>query len=154
MEVVNLNEHAQYIPELAWLHFEAWGYLRPNETLGERTARIAQMCLAPAMPTVLVALEAGHLLGSAILQAHDGLLADVHLTPWLAGVYVKAEYRSRGIAAILIDKIESLALQRGFTSLHLCTSTHESYYQQFGYQTVENRNALGEFIHIMAKPLR
>lgn len=153
MEVVNLNEHMEYVPELAWLHFEAWGYLRPDETLAERTARIADMCLAPAMPTVLVALESGHLLGSAILRADDGLLADVHLTPWLAGVYVKAEHRSRGIAAMLIKEIESLALKMGFTSLHLCTHAHESYYKPFGYQTVESRTSHGEFVHIMAKPL-
>lgn len=154
MDIVHLKDHIEYVPELARLHFDAWGYLRPAETLSERTERLDTMARATDMPVVLVAMESGQLLGSATLQAADGLLPDLDLTPWLAGVYVKAEHRSRGIAGTLIHKVEALALAMGHPTLHLCTHDHEAYYERLGYRTLTKRAFRNETTHIMAKPLR
>ncbi|WP_109126507.1 GNAT family N-acetyltransferase [Dyella sp. C11] len=153
MEIVKLRERAGYVSELAKLHFDAWGYLRPHETLSERTARLDETSRALDMPTVLIAVEFGQLLGSATLQASDGLLPDIELTPWLAGVYVKTAHRSRGIAARLIREIETLAFAKGFSTLNLCTHDHEVYYAGLGYRTLATQDFRGEPTSIMAKAL-
>jgi GNAT superfamily N-acetyltransferase len=154
MEIVNLKDHVDHVPELVRLHSEAWGYLRPDEHLDQRIARTTDMCRAAGIPSIFIALDAGILVGSAAIQAKEGLLPDLGRTPWLTGVYVKAEYRSRGIAAMLIRHIEQVALELDFSALHLCTHAHEAYYERFGYRTLQTMDFAGEMTFIMAKPLR
>ncbi|MGC1549409.1 MAG: GNAT family N-acetyltransferase [Rhodanobacter sp.] len=153
MDIVSLHEHMEFVPELAQLHYEEWGHLRPKESLVERTARLTQMCTATDMPSVVVGLESGRLIGSAMLIPKDGLLVENHLTPWLAGVYVKSEDRSRGIAVALIRHIEELARQAGHRAIYLCTDTYAAYYERHGYGTVETQEFLDEPVYIMAKLL-
>jgi GNAT superfamily N-acetyltransferase len=153
MQIVSLKDHIDHLPELVRLHFEAWGYLRPDEHLDQRIARMTDMCRASGMPKIFIALDAGNLVGSAAIQAKDGLL-DLDLTPWLTGVYVKAEYRSRGIAARLIHHVEQRALELDFAVLHLCTHEHEVYYERLGYRTLQTIDFSGETTFVMVKPLR
>ncbi|MBM7123922.1 GNAT family N-acetyltransferase [Dyella flava] len=154
MEIVNLKDRLDYVPELVKLHFDAWGYLQPEEDLDQRMARMTQMCRASHMPRIFIALDAGTLIGSAGIKATDALLPDLDLTPWLMGVYVKAQYRSRGIAAMLVSHVEQIALDMDFSVLHLCTHDHEAYYRKLGYEILHTRESAGEMISIMVKQLR
>jgi GNAT superfamily N-acetyltransferase len=154
MDIVHLKDHIHHVPELVKLHFDAWGYLRPEENLDQRITRMTQMCSAPDMPRIFIALDAHTLVGSASIVASDGLLTDLDLTPWLAGVYVKESYRSRGIAAMLVRHVEQTAIGMDFSVLHLCTHGHVAYYEKLGYKTLHTRDYCGEMTFIMAKQLR
>jgi GNAT superfamily N-acetyltransferase len=154
MEIVNLKDHMKYVPELAKLHFEEWGHLWPNESDSDRLARITDICAAAHVPALLIAIDGENLVGSAGLKARDGLLPDLDLTPWLFGVYVKAEYRSHGVAAMLISEVEKIASDANFSALHLCTHHHEAYYERLGYRTIHVRDFCGEDTFIMIKPMK
>jgi GNAT superfamily N-acetyltransferase len=155
MHIASLKKHAEHGPELAKIYFDTWGYINPEETLAEITAHLADICASSTdgMPETLIAMESGCLLGVATLQEKTRLFPDIDGTPWLAGVYVKPEHRSRGIAPLLIREIENLALLAGHETLRLCTHEHEAYYQRLGYATVETRDFRGEKTFIMAKSL-
>jgi GNAT superfamily N-acetyltransferase len=153
MEIAHLKDHLQHVPELARLHGEEWGWLRPDEGEEERIARIHDICSAPDMPVLLIALDAGTLVGSAGLKAKDGLLPDLDLTPWLFAVYVKKAYRSLGIAAKLIAEVESIARHLHFPVLHLCTHKHAAYYERLGYRTLQQGVLGDEPTFVMAKSL-
>jgi predicted N-acetyltransferase YhbS len=154
MEIVKLKEHMQYVPELVRLHQEEWGYLRPNESEAEHLARVTELCSAPHMPILLIALDAGILVGSAGLKAKDGLLPDIDFTPWLFGVYVKTAYRSQGVAATLISAVEKIARELHFSDLYLCTHGHEMYYARLGYSALQHADCGVETVVVMAKSLR
>jgi GNAT superfamily N-acetyltransferase len=135
MEFSYLHDLPAFLPELAQLQFAQWGYMRPEETLEERTARLAEQCLPLGMPTVLIAHEAGQLVGSAMLRAQDGILTG-DLTPWLAALLVKPAYRERGIAEALMGRVEAIAVGMNFPSIHLCCVENlEAYYRKRGYET-------------------
>jgi GNAT superfamily N-acetyltransferase len=133
-----------------------WGYINPGETLAEIAAHLTQVYASSmdVMPETFVAMEHGLLLGAATLQQKMRLFPDINRTPWLAGVYVKPEHRSRGIASLLIREIESAASVAGYETLHLCTHEHEAYYKRAAYETVEIRDFREEKTFIMAKSLK
>jgi GNAT superfamily N-acetyltransferase len=156
MKVTTLRKNTEYVPELAKIYFDTWGYIDPEETLVEITARLVEIYASSSdvLPKTLIAIESGSMLGAATLQEKTRFFPDIGRTPWLAGVYVKREYRSRGIASLLIREIESEASTAGNEMLHLCTHEHEAYYARLGYETIEARDFRGKKTFIMAKVLK
>ena len=103
MHIDYLCDHPNLIEELAELNFKEWGEFRPGDTLEARTERMRAACGKGAIPSVVVAIEDGRLLGGALLIDSDMKIRP-QLTPWLAGVYVKAEDRGRGVASQLVNQ--------------------------------------------------
>lgn len=156
MHVASLRTHVEYIPELSRIYFETWGYINPEETLAEITTHLDEIYVSSkkVMPETLVAVDSGVLLGAATLQEKTRFFPDIAETPWLAGVYVKPEHRSRGIASLLIREIEKIATAAGYQTLYLCTHEHEAYYGRLGYRTIEGKDFRGEKTFVMAKSLK
>ena len=59
------------------------------------------------------------------------------LTPWYATMYVKAEYRGKGLSKILNDAIIEEARNRKFEKIYLKTEL-ENYYEKFGAEYMED----------------
>ncbi len=152
MHIDYLINHELLIPELARMHFAEWSYLRPEETLEGRTARLRSCCGHHSIPTVVVALSGSTLCGSAMLVQHD-MVTRPDLTPWLAGVYVAPAYRNRGCGSELVGRIEEEAASVGVASLYLYTTSAESFYARRGWTVLERCEYLGESVSIMAKRL-
>lgn len=55
-------------------------------------------------------------------------------TPWLDFLFVDENYRNCGIAYQMINVVESYAKEIGFTSLFLCTASHQAFYQKYGFK--------------------
>ncbi|HVB84220.1 MAG TPA: hypothetical protein VND63_05020 [Rhodanobacteraceae bacterium] len=81
MRIGYLADHPGFVDELAALHFAEWSWLRPNETLAERTHRLRLCCGRGGVPTVLVAVAGENVCGSAMLVAHD-METRPDLSPW------------------------------------------------------------------------
>ena len=150
MHIDYLINHESLIPELARMHFAEWGYLRAEETLEGRTARLRSCCGRHAIPTVVVALSGSTPCGSAMLVQHD-MATRPDLTPWLAGVYVAPACRERGYGSELVGRIEEEAASLGAPSLHLYTTNAESFYARRGWTVLERCEYLGERVTIMTK---
>ena len=153
MQIDYLADHPLLVPQLARLHFEQWGYLRPDESLGLRTQRLGACCGRGGIPSVMVALEDGALLGSAMLIAND---MDIRpdLTPWLAGVYVLAAHRGQGYGSALVRRVEEEALAHGVSRLHLYTPEAEGFYARLGWRLDERCRYLGQEVAVMSKRCR
>ena len=152
MQIEYLADHPELIARLARLHFEQWGYLRPGETLEERTRRLEACSGRRSVPSVVVALEAGELLGSAMLVAND-MAARPNLTPWLAGVYVVASARGHGCGPALVSSIESEAAALGVSRLYLYTPDAVDFYSGLGWTVDEHYRYLGSGVTVMSKLL-
>ena len=137
MHIDYLCDHPELIEELAELNFKEWGEFRPGDTLEARTERMRAACGKGAIPSVVVAIEDGRLLGGALLIDSD-MKTRPDLTPWLAGVYVKAEERGRGIASQLVNRIVEEAAGLGVETLYLYTDAAQSLYARLGWKVVED----------------
>jgi GNAT superfamily N-acetyltransferase len=150
MQIEYLADHPLLVPKLARLHFEQWGYLRPDESLEHRTRRLEASCGRGGVPSVVVALEGGALCGSAMLLAND-METRPDLTPWLAGVYVVAACRGRGYGSALVRRVESEAAAFGVERLHLYTPDSVDFYSRLGWDLDERCEYLGQEVAVMSK---
>ncbi|MBC3273417.1 GNAT family N-acetyltransferase [Pseudomonas sp. SWRI81] len=136
MHIDYLCDHPEFIEELATLNFKEWGEFRPGQTVEDRVEHMRESCGKGSVPSVVVALEDSRLLGGALLIESD-LKLRPNLTPWLAGVYVKAEDRGRGVASQLVNRVVEEAAALGVPELYLYTDTSQSLYARLGWQVVE-----------------
>lgn len=51
----------------------------------------------------------------------------------LRSVLVAPSHRKRGLGSLIVDEIETLALQRGIESLHLQTTDKAQFFERIGY---------------------
>ncbi|MBK5534157.1 GNAT family N-acetyltransferase [Pseudomonas sp. TH08] len=137
MQIEYLCDHPELIEELAELNFKEWGEFRPGDTLEARTERMRAACGKGAIPSVVVAIEKGTLLGGALLIDSD-MKTRPELTPWLAGVYVKTEQRGRGVASQLVKRIVEEAAALGVPQLYLYTDAAQSLYARLGWEVIED----------------
>ena len=152
MKIEYLADHTELIPELAELHFAEWSYLNPGETLEDKKEYLRSNCGRTGIPSFVIAVDDPDLIGSASLIAHD-MDSRPELTPWLADVYVKPEFRKRGIATSLIQHIEVEAKSAGISRLFLYTPDAEDLYQRLGWVVVEACKYKGADVVIMSKIL-
>ncbi|MBX9405892.1 GNAT family N-acetyltransferase [Pseudomonas baetica] len=136
MHIEYLCDRPEFIEELAELNFNEWGEFRPGDTLEARTERMRKASGKGAIPSVVVAIEDDRLLGGALLIDSD-MKTRPKLTPWLAGVYVKAEERGRGVASQLVNQIVEEAKTLGVQTLYLYTDAAQSLYARLGWEVVE-----------------
>ena len=121
MKIVPLVERPELVDQVAAWGFAEWGHLNPGQTLQSRAAQIRESMTVDRVPIVLVALDAGTLVGTASLL-FDDLEGDPR-NPWLASVFVPAERRGKGIASALVEAIEAAARRLGYPTLYLFTTS-------------------------------
>ena len=152
MRIHYLADHPEFIPELAQLHFDEWSYLKPGATLEDKKRYLESNCGRKGVPSFVIALEGGELIGSASLVAQD-MDSRPELGPWLADVFVKPAHRRRGIATLLIRRVEEEARSAGISRLFLYTPNADALYRRLGWETVEACKYKGADVVIMARSL-
>lgn len=82
-----------------------------------------------ALPTFVVAEDAGVIVGVAGLEIHEGhaLLRSVAVAP---------QWRSRGMGRTLVERMIAQASARGLESIHLLTTTADRYFPTFGFAPI------------------
>lgn len=129
---------------------EHWRRVLPEETLESRTAKFRSHMNKNTLPIAWVAHCDGEVFGTAALRVHD-LEGREDLTPWLGGVFVRPEYRRRGIASALCCLVEEKAWSLGFEALYLFTPDQQPLYARLGWRQWEQAIWHGLSSDIMVK---
>lgn len=135
MKIINLRSAPEHIPTIAKWHHEQWGYLNPGGTIDTRIERMQRYLTPVAMPAMYICVDGDRVLGTAALVESD---MDSHpeLSPWLASVYVRADYRKQGIGSMLVNKVVAVAKTLGHSPLYLFTPDQAHFYQGLGWQFI------------------
>ncbi|MFA7276653.1 MAG: GNAT family N-acetyltransferase [Pseudobdellovibrionaceae bacterium] len=99
-----------------------------------------------------VALHKGIPVGCALLSSED-LPSRKELTPWLSNLYIKEDYRKRGIGTQLVDFVANEAKRIGFPKMWLFTEREETLmlYSRLGWNFVESAIYEGKSAMLMNK---
>jgi predicted N-acetyltransferase YhbS len=154
MKLANLKEHAEFVPLLAGWHHAQWGELNPQRTLASRVEALQRHLSDEPIPVTFVAIEDGAPIGSASLVERD-LATHVHLSPWLASVYVAPAHRRQGIGGQLVRRIVGEAAALNVGELFLFTLDQERFYRDLGWKVIEYNSFNGHPITVMMiEPIR
>ena len=142
MMISDLGDQLSWVPVLARWHYDQWGFLTGADSFDGYVALLTKAAGSRAVPSVLVAVLKGELLGSANLVASD-LPPRPELTPWLAQLFVAPTRRRAGVGAALACAILERARQCGHPRVYLYTSgTLPQYYSRLGWRVVERLASL------------
>jgi GNAT superfamily N-acetyltransferase len=158
MEIAYLADYPAFVAPLADYHHAEWHPVLPWWTHAEALAELTDHThRRAALPTTLVAVEAGELLGSVSLIVEDLTERDIgelaRLTPWLASLYVLPAARGRTVGRRLVAAVSKLAADLGVETLYLFTSGQERFYRPLGWDTLARFPYLGGEGVVMRYPL-
>ena len=149
-----LKNHEAGIPRLATFSYQEWRPVhdRAQMTFDDVVRSYAQRANIDVLPLALVAIHQGTIIGTGSLKLQD-LDVRPHFTPWLGGLFVTAENRSRGVATALIRRLLQEARRLKIPSLYLWTPSAEGLYAKLGWESLEKLDYCGYKITIMQRGL-
>jgi predicted N-acetyltransferase YhbS len=150
MHISYLADRPESIAYLAPPIAAHWRSLLHDETVGGRTAKLTRHLNRESLPIAWVAHSEDGVLGTAALRARD-LDGREDLTPWLGGVFVRPEFRGRGVATALCRVVEEKAWALGFETIYLFTLDQQRLYSRLGWMTLEPTVWRGRDSEIMVK---
>ncbi len=133
MQIIDLRQAPEHLATLAAWHHAEWGYLNLGKTATDYQRDMRDYLLPGTIPSMLIAVDNGELLGSSSLIASD-MDDQPQLTPWLANVFVRADQRGRGLGGALVKAAMALAAQLQLPQLYLFTPDQEGFYTRLGWQ--------------------
>jgi len=149
MQIEYLADQMEAAALLAGWHHAEWR----ESTLEEAAAELRSHTGRRQIPTTLVALDHGRVMGSASLLVAD-LVGWEHLSPWLASVFVAPDFRGKGVGRALISRAFDDARRLSIRKLYLYTAGARDYYARFGWLEFEHAtHANGTPIVIMHRSL-
>lgn len=105
-----------------------------------------------ALPQIWIAAHGSECLGTiALRESWD--VGSSRRTPWLAGLYVRPEYRERGVGGRLVTHLVLQSGGLGYTSLFAGLRRRSSIFSEEVWPRVEELNLDGDFITIVERPL-
>lgn len=142
MKIVNLTTAPEHVPTIAAWHQAQWGYLNPGESVKTRIEKMRRYLKGAVMPVMYICVDGAQLIGTAALVESD---MDSHpeLSPWLASVYVKPDYRKQGVGAALVKRVVSEAKALDLSPLYLFTPDQARFYQNLGWQFIAQESYRG-----------
>jgi GNAT superfamily N-acetyltransferase len=87
------------------------------------------------LPVRFLALTDDMCVGTVSIVKND--LSGREYGPWLASLFVRPDFRSKGIGRLLIEKVKSAVWDMGYEELYLRTEHAGDYYRKLGWTFVE-----------------
>jgi len=136
MNIVYLSDHIEFAETVATWSFNEWVKgIRAGVTYEDVLASVKK-CAKTKLPVRILAMIDGRCVGAAALFEND--LKGKTYTPWLAAVYVDAQYRNQKIGRQLIERIKEISIELGYKELFLRTEHASGYYKKLGWSYVES----------------
>jgi len=150
MRIDYLKNYPMLVKEIAACFYSEWHYLYPQRSLKDFEDSIIGRLRDDRIPLSLVAVQDDKFLGTISLKQYD-MDTRKDLTPWLAGLYVKKEFRNQGLGKKLIEKLFKVANQLEIKKLYLFTPSARGYYEKLGWRTVSEEEYQGANVTVMEK---
>jgi len=145
--IIHLADVPQYLPVVAYWNYREWH--TGKRPFDEIIRRYQERMNYTDVPLTLVAVEDTMPVGSVSLKMDD-LPPRPDLNPWLASLYVIADYRGRGIGNELLQAAQDAARSAGISRLYLYTHTANALYERDGWSktgTFEQEDGIVETIY-------
>ena len=152
LEIATLADHPELVPTIADWFAKEWGGQEYTTSVKYFTERLEGRMNRNYPPITLLGFLKDELVGTAAIK-----IREMEIRPqnehWLGSVYVRKEYRRRGIASELIKSIIDKASQLEIDKLYLYTRGKVHLYAKHGWKIVEETKYRGKLAYIMERRL-
>lgn len=155
MQIDYLANWPGLIPELAALLYQEWADLYQAAGIDEAQLQqvLTERTAMDTLPITLVLVKDGELVGAGSIKLTEPGTKE-GLSPWLAGIYVKPQYRGLGLGRDIVLALEAKARQLGVEALYLSADSAVDFYLSLGWQVLERLESLGvRDVALMSKRL-
>jgi N-acetylglutamate synthase-like GNAT family acetyltransferase len=135
MKITDIIYEQKVIETIAEWHHSEWSDLNPGGSVQKRIEKMQEYLTGHTVPKMFVCQDGDILLGSAAIVSND-MDTRMDLSPWLASVYVNAEYRKKGVGSDLVRHVTEYARSAGYRNLYLFTPDQEEFYQSLGWFSI------------------
>lgn len=144
MQIDYLANWPRLIPELAALLYQEWAdlYLAAGIDQAQLQQVLTERTATDTLPITLVLVKDGELVGAGSIKLTEPGTKE-GLSPWLAGIYVKPQYRGLGLGRDIVQALEAKAQQLGVETLYLSADSAVDFYLSLGWQVLERLESLG-----------
>ena len=150
MDIDYLANKINFMDEVSSIIYNEWGSLIPGNKIENTQKRIRNFLNKDKIPLCVVCFDNNTLTGVYSLMLNDQ--ANTRgLSPWLGSVYVKPEYRNKGIGTRLVKHALELSKNLGYETLYLHTSDKQALYSRVGFNFIYETNVNGEKVSVMSK---
>ena len=154
LEIAPLASFPDAVPTVARWWFEQWGQERPESSLAILCDDLRSKLDPASLPLQLLAMVQGHPVGVGVLKPYEMQDAFPRRGPWLGSLYVRPDFRGRGIGQRLVLEIERAARARALQRLYLQTEQlHGGLYARLGWERAEELDYRGYRVLVMTKRL-
>lgn len=148
-----LANHLEYSSVIGEWYYNEWQRYYAAETKDNIIDGVKKRANTQYLPLTLVAIYNDKLVGTVCLK-HDDLSLREDLSPWLAGVYVDENFRSRGIGKMLVERALNESKRFGYRTIYLWTPAARAYYESMGWEWMEEVFYLTDKVQIMKYTFR
>jgi len=141
MKIANLADYPEFIEEVSALIWEEWSK-KSGKSLEEEIYQTKHSLTKDRIPQMHIAINNNELIGVVSLWNND-LRTRQDLIPWMAGLYIKPEYRNKGIGTLLQQRCIEVVKELKYKKLYLYTN-HTDYYEKLGWKFLETAPFKGE----------
>jgi predicted N-acetyltransferase YhbS len=129
--IVAISEHPEMASAVSEWLLDAFRHgLSPSHD-----EQVAKLLAQRAPEETFVLFDDDVPVGTASMVTND-LPSRPDLTPWLASVLVRPQFRGKGYSALLVRHVEAAAAAAGFPVLWLYTWSAEPVYARLGWERV------------------
>lgn len=146
-EIVFLHESPESANFCSEYIADCWNLQR------EESVRMVEPCLAGhSLPFILVAKEENFPIGMVLASAENADVSTKY-SPWLLALYVKEEFRKRGIGKTLVDLACGELKKLGHSVVYIDTVDAENFYRRMSWKFIEEVPWRDEITKIFSKNL-
>lgn len=135
IEIVDLVNEPKYINEVSEWIWKEWSK-QNGAKLEDVIYRTKHSINENNIPKMFIAKCNNEAIGVVSLWVND-LKARQDLFPWMATLYVKEDYRNKGVGKKLQKISIEYAKQKNYSNLYLITE-HDNYYEKTGWEYIED----------------
>lgn len=150
LRIEYLADHPDLVPLLAGWFYGEWGGRLPDDTLAGFKDRLLERMNRNKPSLTLVAFKREEPVGTAALKIQE-METHPQYQHWLGSVYVKENWRGKGVGSALVKAVILEADGLGIQELYLYTRGNEGFYAQLGWKELVRSYYRGRYVTIMKR---